>query len=646
MPLITGTTSADTLTGGSGADTILGDDGNDSLFGGDGVDSIHGEAGDDTLRGGAGDDAFIWGGSGNDVFLYNVGDGLDRVYEQRFSQDANAGSADRLIFGTGIDLDDLWLTVRTEDGIYFDTLNLRIRDGDTAYDSLDGVISENQAHGQARIETVEFADGTILDINTTDRAAYAIVGAAAAVSQTGTSGDDAFGGYNNALDTLDGAAGNDTLNGYGADDSLVGGAGDDSLMGDDGNDTLVGGADADTLLGGIGNDSLFGGDGVDSLYGGLGDDTLRGGAGDEGPWLQGREGNDTYVYHLGDGLDRLWERAEWGTEDTILFGPGIGLDDLVFRYVNEGPGLENLEILIKDGTTPVDNLDGIISESQLNFNNIARIEYVRLDNGLLIDVSGNAISDYRVIEGLDGSPINRVLANEAPEASVNTGASVAVSQSLQITGSMIDFTDADGDALFYTITNIPTGATLSNDGVTVVVGDQITEAEIAAGDISITPTLAGDQDLEFTVSDNLEVLDNQSFTVSAFNSYTGTSGNDTLTGSSSNDALDGQGGDDTLSGGDGDDTLTGGLGNDQFTGGAGADIFITDTTSGLDIITDLEIASDIIRLVDNTGSMIAENRVSLAQNGSDIDVQVDGSAVLTLLGETSTTIGDYLFDLS
>ena len=85
----------DTLTGGSGADALHGQDGNDTcqrrgrgglparpvgddvIFGGDGADQMFGGSGDDTADGDRGDDD-IFLGDGNDLFVWDPGDGSDR----------------------------------------------------------------------------------------------------------------------------------------------------------------------------------------------------------------------------------------------------------------------------------------------------------------------------------------------------------------------------------------------------------------------------------------------------------------------------------------------------------------------------------------------------------------------------------------
>jgi Ca2+-binding RTX toxin-like protein len=66
----------------------------------------------------------------------------------------------------------------------------------------------------------------------------------------------------------------ETLTGTDAVDRLQGGAGDDSISGLGGNDRLEGGKGNDTIDGGAGDDLIRGGKGADLLTGGAGHDTF------------------------------------------------------------------------------------------------------------------------------------------------------------------------------------------------------------------------------------------------------------------------------------------------------------------------------------------------------------------------------------
>lgn len=50
--------------------------------------------------------------------------------------------------------------------------------------------------------------------------------------------------------------------------------------------------------------------------------------------MNGGEGNDTYIYNIGDGLDTISDYQNSSTEsrnDKIKFGEGIKFSDLTFR---------------------------------------------------------------------------------------------------------------------------------------------------------------------------------------------------------------------------------------------------------------------------------------------------------------------------
>ncbi len=79
---------------------------------------------------------------------------------------------------------------------------------------------------------------------------------------------------------------------------------DQIIEGSAGGDSALSGTDGSDLIAGFnGSDRLTGGDGDDLLSGGNGDDILSGDAGSD--TLQGGRGHDTYLFHAGDGADRI-----------------------------------------------------------------------------------------------------------------------------------------------------------------------------------------------------------------------------------------------------------------------------------------------------------------------------------------------------
>ena len=91
--------------------------------------------------------------------------------------------------------------------------------------------------------------------------------------------------------------------------------------------------------------------------------------------------------------------------------------------------------------------------------------------------------------------------------------------------------------------------------------------------------------------------------------------------------LDGRsdGGNDTLNGGAGNDILFGGAGNDILTGGAGADqfVFLANSNSGKDVITDFEagidkvVFADLVNANQLQGAVWNDNTHTLSFTGVD-----------------------------
>ena len=124
------------------------------------------------------------------------------------------------------------------------------------------------------------------------------------------------------------------------------------------------------------------------------------------------------------------------------------------------------------------------------------------------------------------------------------------------------------------------------------------------------------------------------------NPQVGTGGNDFISGGTGDDRIGGKGGDDTLLGDegddqiygdDGDDILLGGPGNDTLTGddssgGKGSDIFVLAAGDDTDTITDFEVGTDFIGLMDD----LTFDQLSIDQTGSDTTISLLGTPRLVL----------------
>lgn len=257
----------ETIKGLGGNDTLYSNNGSDTLDGGEGNDRLYGRNGNDVLIGGPGNDT-LDGGLGNDTYYFNLGDGIDTIYnEDHFSFDV-------LKLGHGIHSEDVTISRRFMDLVLsFEKIN-----------SDDKIIIANwfrSTDTSDQLDHIEFNDGTIWDKLelTTLMLIY-----------TGTEDPE----------WMLGGAYNETLNGLGGDDHIDGWYGDDVIYGGEGNDYIDGGFGNDTLIGGPGDDTLF-----------------------------GRWGSDTYQYEFGDGSDIINSDENWNEADILMFGSGITPDNII-----------------------------------------------------------------------------------------------------------------------------------------------------------------------------------------------------------------------------------------------------------------------------------------------------------------------------
>ncbi|HDG1683849.1 TPA: hypothetical protein PFE14_004348 [Kluyvera ascorbata] len=132
----------DALQGADNSDQLYGDAGDDSLIGGKGADILSGGTGNDTLK----------GGYGSDTYLFNAGDGKDYLYEGT----SNAGDADTLRFGEGINPEDVIIQRRKTSGLNArDSLIITFRN---STDSI--TLDDFFRAAKYQVEHITFADGT------------------------------------------------------------------------------------------------------------------------------------------------------------------------------------------------------------------------------------------------------------------------------------------------------------------------------------------------------------------------------------------------------------------------------------------------------------------------------------------------------
>ncbi|MDE0056706.1 MAG: calcium-binding protein [Defluviicoccus sp.] len=319
---------------------------------------------------GGDDDNRVIAGSGLDIFVYNPGDGNDKIYNFRTDTHHISGKdiidlsvagirsySELTITQVGIDT-----VINFPDGGSITLVNTPASVLDESYfvftvdQTITGTDDAERLRGAGGDDTISGGGGG--DILSGGIGDDRLFGGAGGDMIFGGAGDDVIEGgaerdmlYGNAgNDRLSGGAGDDFLSGGAGDDRLSGGDGDDTLYGLEGDDTLHGGAGDDRLYGdglygaGDGKDKLYGGDGDDKIAGGAGDDTVSGGAGDDS--LFGGADADTFVFASGHGHDRIADFADG--EDLIDLSAFTGITQ--FSDLNISQVGNNVEIDLSDET--------------------------------------------------------------------------------------------------------------------------------------------------------------------------------------------------------------------------------------------------------------------------------------------------------
>lgn len=597
-----------------------GTDGNDTLTGSDSgyVDVLNGGAGDDTLNGGSGNDVLnggtgndvLSGGTGNDTYVYNLGDGFDRItdsgrqyYDWQTKQYRNT-EINTLSFGAGITAD--MLTVSYDSVTLAATLVL------TTGDTIEIGAPDNLA-----IQTLQFADGSTLDVNT-------LVGQQT-LTQVGTEGNDVLTGSDSIMFR-------DSIQGLGGDDTLYGGAGGDMLDGGSGNDTLYGQSGNDILIGGTGNDIL-----------------------------SGSGGNDTYVYNLGDGADTIIDVAgthpegwgQWPVPDvnTLSFGAGITADTLKIRFMPDpADSTGNTGSIVFDlsngDTINVGSGDRSSSHYNLSVQTIQfadgssfTIEQMLHRNKFYLEGTAEAESLTGFnhfygnnLQGMDGN--DTVAGTEANDIlSGGTGNDVLIGMGGNDSyiynlgdgaDQIVDYPNGAQPASGWIVgTNtLSFGAGITADMVTPRYDSSINAVVLNLGNgdsINVgTVNALTIQQLKFADSSIVNLSD---FLSQKSLTEVGTSGSDVLYGSSSLKYSD---------------TLISGAGNDLLIGGLGSDTYVFNLGDGIDNIFDTG-SRDVAQ-----GSGINVLRFGAGITADMISVQLDGEfgdVTLDLGGGDSIAIG-------
>ena len=627
------------LTQKNTAEQVEGTDFDDVIYGNGGSDTIHANDGSDIIIGGKGDDILygdepFLGTAGDDIYIWNKGDGFDELHDDLGSNIIRFGkeiSFDDLIFRQNGDNLDIYVNGDRTQGMRL--INFYYRDQGIHY-------------------TLEFADGTNVNLA---ESGLTLTQSDKSGSCSGTNHDD----------VIYGGSGNDVIYGKDGDDTLIGGKGDDELWGEEGNDIIVWNkgdgfdtvidynAGVNTVRFGAGitfeqlvferdnnnlsifvdgdrtqglelvdfvskyklefadgtvyspdedglflsqsdkddnesgtqfDDVLYGNGGDDSLHGKDGDDILCGGKGNDN--LDGGNGRDVYIWNKGDGFDTI---GDYG-ENVIRFGAGIVYDDLSWQ--KDG---DNLLIFVGGSTSQGMKLSDFFYGSGQSYilefadgssRTLDRNELVFGSEGIPQNIDGTAGNDtliggsgHDTLRGNDG---NDLLTGGRGNDTLDGGNGDDVYIWNKGDGSDVIKPGKGTDTLRFGegIASDDLHFARNNNYLYIYVGSEKDEGvKIENFFYQYDRERETVRFLEFadgTVKD----LCAGGFVLEQFFPNTGIEGTD------NDDVIYGSSDSDRINGEDGSDIIIGGKGNDVLYGGEGDDVYVWNRGDGLDRISD------------------------------------------------------------
>ena len=310
-----------------------------------------------TLNGGKGND-LIYGSFGDDQYVFNLGDGQDRIIEcppgKAYSN--IIPSTDTLLFGKGISQAMLTFTRQNND------LSIRIKNT-TDQMTIENWFQEPTDH--FKIDIFRFDDDSQLTAADIENKTVTL----------GTDASEQFVGYRDRNDTIQAGAGDDKVWSEAGNDIVYGEAGNDYLDGGDGNDVLSGGAGNDTLVGEDGNDLLIGGLGDDKyVFDGTSVDTIdNSDGGNDGVFFSGTVTKDKLAFSR-NGNDLLITVNANAAQQIKILNHFLGGDHAIDYVQPSGSALLNTAAINKlvstfgstlTGTSGNDTMIGTAKDDQL-----------------------------------------------------------------------------------------------------------------------------------------------------------------------------------------------------------------------------------------------------------------------------------------
>ncbi|ESQ74169.1 calcium-binding protein [Asticcacaulis sp. AC402] len=577
VELLTLTGSADiNATGNGSANALNGNGGNNRLDGG---------AGSDTLTGGLGNDTYVVNAV-SDVIVETAAAGTDTVESS-------------ITYTLGADLENLTLTGAAVINGIGNALD-NVLTGNSANNVLSGLGGNDSYYVQSQSDSVVESAGGGIDVVYSAVTRNFLGTQVENLVLTGSANVDGSG--NELANRLVGNSGNNVLTGLAGNDTYV-----VQNVGDTTVEAVAGGTDTVetaltwTLAANVENLLLTGAAAVNGTGNGL-DNVLTGNDGNN--VLSGLAGNDTY--YIQNSGDNVVEANGAGT-DTIISTVTYSLAGRFIEFLTlagaanlDATGNGNANTLT--GNSGVNILTGLGGHDSLDGDAGADTMIGGTGNDTyVVDNAGDVVTEL-ASEGID-------LVMTALGHSL-----VANVENLTLTGSAA--VNGNGNAFNNVLTgnfgiNVLTGG-LGNDTYYVQnTTDDVVEANGEGTDViysTVTYSLSG------------RYAEAIFLTGSANVNATGNSQANSLTGNSGNNTLNGKGGTDILA------------------GGLGSDLFLFETASGADTISDFSaVQNDTININAYTGGVA--NNALVTQSGGNVLITLGGGNLITV---NSATIADVL----
>jgi Ca2+-binding RTX toxin-like protein len=385
------------IEGQGGDDTLLGGSGDEQLKGGAGADVIDGNKGNDTADLGAGDDRFIWdpgdgsdrveGRRGQDVLAFN-GANLDE--QMRVSANGSRARFTRDLGNIVMDLDDV---ERVDVAALGGTDVLTV-------DDLAGTdvrtVNEDLA-GTPGGTTPDASSDQLVVNGTRGNDAIAAAGTAGAVQVSGLAATVNAIHADPAQDAL-------TISSLGGDDRVDASALEASAIaltqdGGADNDTLLGSRGADRQIGGDGNDSIDGNQANDVALMGANDDAFTWDPGDGSDVVEGQDGRDRMQFNGANGAEIFEASANGG---RVRFTRNLG------TIVMDLDNVEQIDVAALGGA------------DALTMNDMSGTDVTTINADLSATLGGTAgdgAQDRLVVNGTNGDDVV-ALTGSAGSASV------------------------------------------------------------------------------------------------------------------------------------------------------------------------------------------------------------------------------------